>query len=300
MQIITARPILTEETSNCCGMSNFDDEIDVSTNLSDYDDSLGDDMNNDEFSFASGKVKDYFAKQKKDKKPFREEYVTDVLANRETEKTERRTRLAQRREARQLARSERKEARFQRNANRKAKRNSKKLVLIKKQGKERYFFPISRIRLGKKKYKDGSESTIPQNEQVNITAPNGENIVVNKREIARALGVPTSKLTPLEIQRAITVIPQSVAVQQGVNTEVNQNVNEPVIAVNVPDNNVETAGDGELYLTDDLQNTEDELIDVAAEERGLTKNQKIVLWTGLGLATLLLGYVVYKSVTKSN
>jgi hypothetical protein len=299
MKVITNRPI-KEETSNCCGMSNFDDEnFDMSTNLSDYNDSLGDDMAYDEFSFASGKIKEYLGAQKKEGKAFREDYLVDVLADRTTAKTKGRTRSNERREARQLARSERKEARFQRNKDRKFKRNAKKLVLIKTQGRENYLFPISRVRLGKKKYKDGTEGTVAEKDQLKVNAPNGEVATVDKKEVAKAMGVNPNTVTQADVQRMITVIPRSVVQQQGVNAEVNQTANEPVFAVNVPENNVETAFNGELYVTSDLQNTNETEKDVKEEEKGLTKTQKIVLWSAVGVATLLIGYVIYKSVAKS-
>jgi hypothetical protein len=299
MNVITNRPI-KEQTSNCCGMSNFDDEnVDISTNLDDYNDSLGDDMLNDEFSFASGDLKTFASNQKTKRKTFRKEYVGDVLANRSVATDKNRSRSVERREARQKARSERKEARFQRNKDRKAKRNAKKLVLIKKSGQEKYFFPISRIRLGKKKYKDGSETPIAQKDQVAITTPQGETAVVDKTEVAKAMGVSPNTLTNADIQKAVTVIPQTVVAEQGVSAEVNQNMNEPVLAINVPENNVETAGDGELYVTSDLQATAEPQKDVKDEERGLSKTQKIVLWSAVGVATIIVGFIIYKSVTKT-
>jgi hypothetical protein len=311
MKVITSRPIKTEETSSCCGtssfdayseccgMSNFDDDIsDFPTDLSDYSDNLGDDMDM-EFSFASGNVKNFLSGQRQANKSFRQEYVADVLQDKQSSKEARRSRAVERREERQKARSERKEARFQRNAQRKAKKNSKRLALIKTNAGEKYFFPLNRIRLGKKKYKDGVEENVKPEDQVNVTTPSGETVIVDKKEFAKATGLEASQVNQAEVQKRITVIPPTTASQQGMNVEVGQTPNETVISVQVPDNNVETANDGELYVATDLQNTNEKEKDVKEEERGLTKTQKIVLWSAVGVGAILIGYIIYKSVTKN-
>jgi hypothetical protein len=254
--------------SNCCGMSNFDDEtFDTPTDLNDYKDDLGDDMTTDEFSFASGKMKSALAKLKpKDKA----------------------TRTANR--------SARKQAR----KDKKAKKNSKRLVLFKKKdGSERFLFPLSKIKLGKKKYKDGTENTVSEKDQVKVTTPSGETATVDKKEVAKAMGVDPNTVTQADIQKAVTVVPPTVVNEQKVNTEVVQPATEPVIAVEVPEQNVESAGDGELYVATDLQPITEPTKDVKDEEKGLTKTQKIVLWSAVGVATILVGYIIYKSVTKN-
>lgn len=300
MKVITSRPIMAEPTSNCCGMSNFDDEIDaIPTELAEYNDSLGDDMSNNAFSFATGQVKGYLGAEKTKRKSFQQEYVGDVLADKSQSKDARRKRLTEKREARQLARSERKEARFQRNAQRKAKKNSKRLALIKTQGSEKYFFPINRLRLGKKKYKDGTEAEIKKEDQLSIIAPNGESVVVDRKEVAKAIGTTPNNVSQADVQKVITVIPPKTAIEQNMNTEVGQAPNEPVLAVQVPDNNVEANANGELYLPTDLQNVNETEKDVKEEEKGLTKTQKIVLWSAVGVATIIVGYIIYKSVTKN-
>jgi hypothetical protein len=105
-------------------------------------------------------VKDYLGNEKTSRKEFRQEYVGDVLDKSAKGKESRRSRMTEKRESRQMNRSERKEARFVRKESRKGKRNAKKLALIKTQRGERYFFPLSRIRLGKKKYKDGTTAEV--------------------------------------------------------------------------------------------------------------------------------------------
>jgi hypothetical protein len=267
MKVITNRPI-KEQTSNCCGMSNFDDEtFDTPTNLSDYDDSLGDDMTNDEFSFASGKLKNALSKLKPKDKATR-------TANRSARKTAR--------------------------ADRKAKRNSKRIVLFKKKdGSERFFFPLTKLKFGKKKYKDGTENSVPEKDQVKVTTPTGETATVDKKEVAKAMGVDPNTITQADVQKAVTVIPPTVVQEQGVNTEVNQAPTEPVISIEVPEQNVSATADGELYVASDVQDIKEETKDVKEEEKGLTKTQKIVLWSAVGVATLLIGYVIYKQVIKN-
>lgn len=299
MKVITKRPIVAEEMSNCCG-SNFDAEMSNCCGSNFDGEALAPDMGDDAFSYANdsvGAVKEYAKAQKGARKSFRTEYVTDVLADKTASKESSRGRKVSRREARQLARSERKEARFQRNSNRKAKRNAKKLILIKTQGREKYFFPISRVRLGKKKYKDGTESEIAKENQINVSTSTGEMVTVDKVEVSKALGIDPNQVTPAVVQSQVSVIPQNVAMEQGASAEVVQQSNEPVIALNVPENLVETAGDGELYVTTDLQNTSEKDKDVKDEEKGLTKTQKIVLWSAGVVALAIVGYLIYKAVS---
>jgi hypothetical protein len=285
MKVITSRPIKTEETSSCCGtsgfdayseccgMSNFDDDTsDFPTDLSDYSDNLGDDMDM-EFSFASGKFKGALSKLRPDK-----------------------AKMEQRQANRQTRRSERKKAR----ADKKAKKNSKRLVLFKKKdGSERFLFPLSKLKFGKKKYKDGTETEIKKEDQVTIKAPNGETAIVDKQEVAKAIGKPASEVTQAEVQAKVTIVPQTMVTEQGVNNEVQQPIQEPVIAIEVAENLVESANNGELYVATDLQNINEKEKDVKEEERGLTKTQKIVLWSAVGVGAILIGYIIYKSVTKN-
>ena len=277
--IKTKRPILSEPTSNCCGMSNADGDKGSLKDL-----------------IAMGK--DYLSDQKADRQESRGDAVTSILADRTTTKNTKRDNRAIKRSARQESRSKRKEARFQRRMDRKAKRNSKRLVLINTQGGEKYFFPLQRIRLGKKKYKDGSEGVVAPKDQVTVTTPKGETAIVDKNEVAKAMGVDPSTVTQSDVQKAVTIIPQPIVTQQGVSEQVVQQPNEPVIAINVPETNLQTAGDGELYLEKDLQDTKEVTKDVKDEEKGLSKTQKIVLWSGVGVATLIVGYLIYKAVKK--
>lgn len=274
MKVITNRPVMTEPTSNCCGMSNFDDFSEccgtsnfddaegLSTNLQDYSDDLGNDLDM-EFSFATGKGK--------------------ALTSRKT--------------TRQTRRSIRKQAR----ADKKPKKNAKRIVLFKKKdGSERYFFPLSKLKLGKKKYKDGTENTVKEKDQISVITPNGQTATVDKNEVAKAMGVEPNTISQAEIQKAVTIVPPTIVQEQGINAEVNQPVTEPVIAIEVPEQKVESAGDGELYVAEDLQNTTETTKDIKDEDKGLTKTQKIVLWSAVGVATLLVGYLIYKSVNKQS
>ena len=263
MKVITNRPI-KEETSNCCGMSNFDDET---FDINDYNDNLRDDMTNDEFSISSCKFKTALSKLKPKDKATRQ-------ANRST--------------------------RIQARADKKAKRNSKPVVVLKnKNGTERFFFPLTKLKFGKKKYKDGAETTIPEKDQVKVTTPSGETATVDKKEVAKAMGVDPSTITQADVQKAVTVIPPTVVQEQGVNTQVNQPASEPVISIEVPEQNVTSTGDGEVYVATDVQDVKEETKDVKDEEKGLSKTQKVVLWSAVGIATLLIGYVIYKQVTKN-
>jgi hypothetical protein len=274
MNVITNRPVYSEPTSNCCGMSNADGDL-------------------------KNMAKDYLSAQKTSRKSSRTDTVKNILNDRTTANQTRRDNRATKRTDRQVNRSSRKEARFTRRQDRKAKRNSKKLALIKVQGKEKYFFPLSRVRLGKKTYKDGTTAEVKTADQITITTPTGEVATFDKNEIAKAMGISANAVTQESLRLFLYPIPKQVTDEQGINKELGGDTKEQVYSVPPPEDKIETANDGELYLSQDVQDTSETEKDVKDEEKGLTKTQKIVLWSAVGVATLLIGYVIYKSVTKS-
>jgi len=282
MLIITNRPIQqttseninNDEYSECCGMSNFDDDIsEFSTNLEDYSESLGDDM---DFSFADGKMKQAFSKFKPDE-----------------------AKRQKRQQNRQTRRSEKKKARD----DKKPKKNAKKLGFFKrKDGSEGYLFPISKLFAGKKKYKDGKEEVVSDEDRLKITTSKGESLEVDKEEIANVLQVDKKDVTQEMAQSRITIVPETIVNQQSLNKEVLQSPQETLIAVEVPDENVTSTFDGDLYLNKNVQDVNEKEKDVADEEkesRGLTKTQKIVVYSVIGVgAIILVTYFISRTLNK--
>lgn len=316
MKVITQRPIYTEPTSNCCGMSGADGTysncgggcsgFDSYSNCCGMSGADGSYSNCCGMSNADGDLKEliqegknYLSEQKSERQSARTTAVKNTLNDRSIRKQTKRDQRALKQTERQVNRSGRKEARFQRRQDKKAKKNAKKLVLIKTQGRERYFFPLSRIRLGKKKYKDGTTADVKTADQITITTPSGEVATFDKNEIAKAMGTSANAVTKESLQLYLFPVPKPISDEQGLSKELAQDPNEKVYSLETPENLLETGNDGELYLSQDLQNTNEPEKDVKDEEKGLSKTQKIVLWTAGAVVLGIVGYIIYKSVTKS-
>jgi hypothetical protein len=331
MKIITNRRII-DNTSNfygqsnfdnyseACGCSNFDDVFDVDeissftaesescSNLEGHSNadnlkrnifskkekSSSPDKTKTSFSDRIKNIKENWAKRKDARKDLRkgikdckEKLKSGELTKEQYKKCIKAKRLAKR-SARIEARNEIK-----------AKKNAKKLTVVKKDGKEKFLFSITKLFKGKKKYKDGKEKNVSAKNQVNVTAPNGENIVVDKTEVAQAMGVNPATVTPAQIQSALVINPPAVVQAQGISQEVAQPSGQPVFAVTVPESNVVGANDGEIYLAQNTQPSDKEDIDVADEETGMSKTTKIILFSTIGIAVIIIGIVAYKSMNKN-
>jgi hypothetical protein len=248
------------EFSNCCGNSGFD---------GDYSNALGED----------DKLKDYQTNIEKQggstsKKTSKlKSFVSKLkIPDRNT------------REANKTARKQRRSDRKQKRLDKKPKTNAKKLTVFRKaggDGTERYLFDLTKLKFGKKKKKDGTLTDVPKGETATITDPTtGKTVEVDKKEISNATGIPQEKLTQKTIEKAVIVNPET-----------------KELSIEVPEKLVEMANDGEVYVSTDIQDVNEKPKDV--DEKGLTKNQKIVLWSVGGVALLIVGYLVYKAVTKA-
>ena len=307
MKIITNRRII-DNTSNFYGQSNFDDYSEA-CGCSNFDDVF----DNDEMSSFTAESEGCSKLEghsnaddnKKPKRSIQERYKG--LKNKLAEKKEiRKGKNIEKDKIRDIKKADRKAKRLAKRSARiearneiKAKKNAKKLTVVKKDGKEKFLFSITKLFKGKKKYKDGKEKNVSKKNQVNVTAPNGENIVVDKTEVAQAMGVNPATVTPAQIQSALVINPPAEVQAQGISKEVAQPSGQPVIAVAVPETNVVGANDGEIYLAQNTQPLDKEDIDVADEETGMSKTTKIILFSTIGIAVIIIGIVAYKSMNKN-
>lgn len=188
------------------------------------------------------------------------------------------------RQANRTARKQRRSERKAKRLDKKPKKNAKKLTIFKKaggDGTERYLFDLSKLKRGQKKKKDGSVAEVKkENVAVVTNKATGEKVELDKREISNATGIPQAKLTQPQIEKAVVVNPET-----------------KELSIEVPDARVEMANDGEVYVSTDIQDVKEELKDV--DDDKLSKTQKIVLWSVGGVALLLVGYLVYKAVSKT-
>ncbi|MCI4444125.1 MAG: hypothetical protein JHC39_11550 [Lentimicrobium sp.] len=182
-------------------------------------------------------------------------------------------RIADRRSKRKLARLDKK-----------PKKNAKKLRVFKKKDgdpTERYLFDLSKLKRGAKKKKDGTVAEVKKEDTAVVTnKATGEKVEIDKREVANATGIPEAKLTPEVIQKVVVINPET-----------------KEVSIEVPEKLVEMANDGEVYVSTDIQDVEEETKDV--DDKSLSKTQKIVLWSVGGVALLIIGYLVYKAVSKT-
>ena len=294
MNVITNRPIYSKPSVSD-KTSNFDNEFDNFDNEFDNFDNEFESFN-DEFSYCGGcpdcsgtsnfdnefsncggcsKFEgDYSNADDDAKKPSKFKSLVSKL-----KLPDKATRQANR-TARKQRRSERKAKRL----DKKPKKNAKKLTIFKKEGgdgTERYLFDLSKLKRGQKKKKDGTVAEVKkENVAVVTNKATGEKVEVDKREISNATGIPEAKLTQPQIEKAVVVNPET-----------------KELSIEVPEKLVEMANDGEVYVSTDIQDVMEETKDV--DDKSLSKTQKIVLWSVGGVALLLVGYLVYKAVSKA-
>ena len=321
MKIITNRRII-DNTSNFYGQSNFDDYSEA-CGCSNFDDVFDADeissftaesescSNLEGHSNADNLKRNIFSKKEKSSSPDKtktsfSDKIKNIKENLAEQREFRKERNALKDKARDIKKADRKAKRLAKRSARiearneiKAKKNAKKLTVVKKDGKEKFLFSITKLFKGKKKYKDGKEKNVSKKNQVNVKAPNGENIVVDKTEVAQAMGVNPATVTPAQIQSALVINPPAEVQAQGIAQEVAQPSGQPVIAVAVPESNVVGANDGEIYLAENTQPLGNEDIDVADEETGMSKTTKIILFSTIGIAVIIIGIVAYKSMNRN-
>jgi hypothetical protein len=295
MNIITSRPILTGQNSNFSHTSSFDDFANC-CGMSGFDDSFS---NADEGTKGANvtAVKEYLGQQKKARGKARGEAVVDVLSDKTTSKDLKRTNRATARDTRQSERALRVEARHTRRTNRKASKNAKKLTLVKTSRGDKFFFPLSRVRLGKKKYKDGTEVKVKTEDQISAIDPITKEVVVfDKKEVATALDKPVSTLTTADATKLLNPLPLAETDKQNTKIETGDKPNETPFGVMVDDSKIEVVADGEPYMVNQTQGLEEKDKDVKDKENGLSKTQKIVLWSAGAVVIGIVGFLIYKAV----
>lgn len=291
--IKTNRPILSEPTSNCCGMSSADGDYSNCCGMSNADGDKG------SLKDIIAMGKDYLSDQKEDRKDSRGDAVKSILEDRTKTKNKKRDNRAIKRTERQSTRALRIEARHTRRTNRKANRNAKKLTLIKTSRGDKFFFPLSRVRLGKKKYKDGTEVQVKPEDQIKVVDQQTKEVVtLDKKEIANALDKPVAEVTNSDAQQMIQKLNLEISELKRLQAETGDKPTETPYGLLVDDSKVEVVEDGDAYLKNQTQDKDKTTEDVKEKEKGLSKTQKIVLWSGVGVATLLVGYLIYKAVKK--
>jgi hypothetical protein len=185
-----------------------------------------------------------------------------------------------------------KAVRVEKRSGRKAKRNAKRLIRMEKLGKKKFFYPLTKILGKKKKYKDGSSIEVPAANTVVVTTKDGKTASLDKTEIAKALNIPESEVTPAKVQEVVVNVPPSSAVVAA--QETGTPSGEPVIAIEVKDADVTIADDGSAYLSDDTQSEDEKIKDVADDDKAKQKKIKIgrILLIS-GAVIVVLGAVVY-------
>jgi hypothetical protein len=207
-------------------------------------------------------------------------------------------------DARAQNRATRKSNRLQKKSEKKPKRNAKQILVKKdKTGKERFYFPLSKLfkKDGKwfKRTKDNKVVAVEATNVVTTTKADGTTVTVDKNEVAKATGMPVSAVTPLAVQKIVTSIPQTDADAKTSGAETGTPVTEPIVTLEVPEAKVEMTGDGNVFLEADTQDVKEPTKD-ASDKPEMTKTNKIILWSVGIVAVGLIGYAVYRSINKNN
>lgn len=270
------------------------------------------------YSSVEGNVLTDLQNQLKGKTPQEIKALKDAEKQRiKQEKLTDRAKLKAERDARL---TQQKADRQQRRADRKAKRNAKRLIRLKnKEGKEKIYYPLTRLRRNKnnqivKVYPDGKETIIkPENVVVvttqEITSTGGVKSVTSefdKNEVAQALNIPVNQVTAELVQVKTTEIKKEDAPLQANETKTTKFEN--VLAVEITPENVVTDNQGNDVLATDTQNTQEQEVDVAEENKekkgeepkGLSLTVKIVI--GVVSVALLSGiaYMIYRTAKSKN
>lgn len=173
---------------------------------------------------------------------------------------------------------------FGNRAERKAKRNAKKLLKKKDaSGKDNFFFPLSRLKKESQKIvkteQDGTQTVIPQ--QQIVQAPNGD--IFDKIEISKATSMPLNLINSNSITALITFLPNTSSFSNLTSTN-------SIPTIKVKEGNFVETEDGEMYLKDDVDSME-------SENNGSNKTLKIV---GISLGVLLVGGTIAYLIHKNN
>lgn len=204
-----------------------------------------------------------------------------------------------------------------RQLNRKAKRNAPKLKRVKrKNGTSAMVMKLIKLIPVKKQKFSGVDAVltavIPTSTEYTKTFEDGTTIIIpatdvivntagvfDKSDIARAFGVTKETLTPEMIDKYLVYLVPT-PTNATTTTETDKSATADVSIVIDP-TKVVTTPDGE-FLATDVQDPNAPVVDVAqeqkAEQKPLVKWEKYLLWGGIGVGVLIIGYIIYKKSSK--
>lgn len=218
----------------------------------------------------------------------------------------------QRKENRQTRATERRLVR----QDRKAKRNAQRLIKVKRRnGKQVLVYPLIKLRAKSKFSGTNGETTIApviaQATEYTKTFPDGNSVIIpasqvivhttgiyDKNDIAKAFGVPVEQLTQQLLDAYIVGLPPASKNATSTN-ESTKTVTDDAGAV-VPDGNVEVDANGNPYVKEELQNTNEPDKNVTDQQPGtqggsMTKTQKYIF---IGVGVLAVGVIAYVLLNK--
>jgi len=184
------------------------------------------------------------------------------------------------------------EKRENRLANKKPKKNARKLFVKKDKNKEdKFFYPLTKLfkKDGKwfKKEKDGTNTEVETENVVqadpnfrfyNVTPKPSEPIAVDKTEVLKATG---------------SSVPNWSSVFQATKM-IQEAKNQGVLPIPIEKTNVTITNDG-AFLNAEVQEKDKSLEDVKNDEKNkLTNTQKYIVWGLSALAVAVIGYAIYK------
>jgi len=203
-----------------------------------------------------------------------------------------------------------------RRTDRKAKRNAPKLKRVKrKNGSSALVMKLIKLVPVRKQKFSGADAVltaiIPTSTEYTKTFEDGTTIIIpasdvivntagvfDKSDIARAFGVTKETLTPEMIDKYLVYLVPTPS-NATTTTETDKSPTADVSIVIDPTKVVVTP-EGE-FLKTDVQDPNAPVVNVAdeqkAEQKPLVKWEKYLLWGGIGVGVLIIGYIIYKKTT---
>lgn len=209
--------------------------------------------------------------------------LAESKANYQKNKPERENIQNQKESERKKNRQERMDNRSIRRSARKKKRNARKLERINTPQGEKFLFKLIPLKKNgtkaEKTNPDGTKQEIPAKDIV--STPQGD---FDKKEVAKASGLPEEQITPLTLKKVSVIAPTG------------------EVKIAVPTALVGQDNNGDSYLNVELQDENEKEKDVVKEEMDsrnpLKKYEKIILWGGIALVVIIGGIIAYKKFKK--
>lgn len=234
-----------------------------------------------------------------DKKPTREQAERTAREKREERRREReknKTDKAPKSEKVNLEREKKQQEREKRRAERRANRTAKRLIKVKKDGLTKFFYPLTRVRNGKKKNSDNSVTEVKA-ENI-VTIPNVGDF--DKMEVLKATKIDFVNITPQTVLKESTLI--TPAANPTSATESDTKPEETIVAVEVPKEKVVLADDGNPYASGDLDREEKATDDTLIEDdkkSWWSKQEKTTKGLIIVGSLTIVGAIVYMIVKRN-